>query len=405
MWTYLLDGEDITELADDKAWTRRTSRPSSATVKLQSHLLGDIGVVDGVSVLTVIDDTDTPRFQGRLWDSEDDGDENTVYTELKFQDPMVMWPKKIARDADGDFSLPTFFQDFPQGPEMMFQIIENSIAFEGPLDLVVGTVATGGPDLNARPADFPMSLDDIRTLLLQTGYLDVVINPILDSVGVLGEVNLYNGDYGTDRTGDISIDYGIGLYNARRIKRTFSMQDVCNKLWYYLGPRCVEIDEQHWRGNVTGDDPGLVYPPGGDKDIVAGNNPLGQLRRDSIADYGELMEIRIYDDFGGDCDPNDFDGTGPFTGTNNDFRPFYQRMWQNETLLRARPRELISWTPVRGFWPDPFDAGDLVTVQAGTRVRGAGFSGTQRVYEFTVGVDKAGVPSMDDIVTSADQES
>lgn len=395
-WSFILDGVDVSEIAgsDDskKTWTRRISRPSGGSIRMPSHLV-PADVEEGVSTLLITDDDDEPRFQGRLEDSEDDGDENKVYTELKFLDPMKDWPKKIARDLDGDFSKPTFFTDYPQAPAMMAEIIGNSIIWEGPLDLDVGFVDTGGPDLNAAPSDFPLTLDDMRVMLLQSGFLDIVINPLLGS-HTIGTVDLYNGDYGTDRSGSISLDYQTGLFNVKRFKRTISMKDVCNKLWYYLGPKC---DDQHWRGNVTGDDPTLAYPPGGDRDIVAGNNPLGALRRDSIADYGELFEIRIYDDFGGDCVDDPF-------GTNNDFRQFYQRMWQNESLLRARPRRLISMEPVRGFFPDPFDANDIITVSWGNAIRGVADSGTQRVYEFTVEVDKAGVPSMTNIVTSADQD-
>lgn len=390
-WTYLLDGDDVSEIADTKTWTRRASRPSTGTVKFQSHLM-PAAVEEGVSDLIVLDDDDDPRFRGRLWDSEDSGDENTVYTTLIFQDPMILWPKKIARDYDGDFSLPTFTQDFPQAPAMMAEIISNSIMWEGPLDLELGTVATGGPDVNARPTDWPMTLDEVRQLLLQTGFLDVIVNPLMGSSSI-GTVNLYNGDYGTDRSASISFDYGTGLFNVKQFKRTISMQDVCNKLFYFLGPKC---DAQHWRGNVQGDDPTLPDPPGGK--IPPPSNPLGDLRQASRNDYGQLMEIRIYDDFGGDCDD---DGT---FGTNNDFRPFYQRMWQNESLLRARPRTLVNWTPIRGLFPDPMDVGDLVTVQAGPQVRNTGFSGTQRIYEFTVDIDKSGTPNLTNIITSADQE-
>jgi hypothetical protein len=45
-----------------------------------------------------------------------------------------------------------------------------------------------------------------------------------------------------------------------------------------------------------------------------------------------------------------------------------------------------------------------VSVQAGSVLRG-GFSGTQRVYEYTVNIDNDGVTEIAELVTSADQES
>ena len=244
-----------------------------------------------------------------------------------------------------------------------------------------------------------MSIDDIRQLLLQTGYLDIIINPVESDPDILGTIGLYNGDYGTDLSGLVAFEFGTGAFNVKQFKRTFDMSQVVNKLWYYLGPKC---DLQHWRGNVTGDDP---YLPGAVPDIGGGSgvggdidysNPLGDLRNQSIDLYRELMEIRIYDDYGGECLPD----TEPNQG-NNLFRPFYQRMWQNESMLRAMPRQLISWTPVRGIEPN-FDVGDLIAVAWGPQVRGQSGNGVQRVYEFTVESDASGAASLTNLVTSSD---
>jgi hypothetical protein len=81
----------------------------------------------------------------------------------------------------------------------------------------------------------------------------------------------------------------------------------------------------------------------------------------------------------------------------------FLRLWQAELSARVRGRELAHITPVRGLEP-AFDIGDLVSVQAGSVLRG-GFSGTQRVYEYTVNIDNDGVTEIAELVTSADQES
>ena len=50
-----------------------------------------------------------------------------------------------------------------------------------------------------------------------------------------------------------------------------------------------------------------------------------------------------------------------------------------------------------------FDIGDIVGVSATPAVRG-GFSGAQRVYEYTVSWDEDGVLALSELQTSADME-
>ena len=70
---------------------------------------------------------------------------------------------------------------------------------------------------------------------------------------------------------------------------------------------------------------------------------------------------------------------------------------------RLTPRELIHITPTRGTAIGAFDIGDLVAVSAGASVRG-GFSGAQRVYEYTISWDEDGPFELSELQTSSDQE-
>jgi hypothetical protein len=178
------------------------------------------------------------------------------------------------------------------------------------------------------------------------------------------------------------------------------MAQVANKIRYLLGPRKETSADpkgaQHWRADVQRDDgclpgnPGDFSPP--IRPCVPGpgpggqpGTPLGDLIDASRAAYYTQQEIRIYD------------AEGAWM-----MRDAYYRIWQNESILRARPRALVTITPVRGTELN-FDHGDLITVEAGTRLRG-GFSGVQRVYEFTMQIDDNGVTDLGQLVCSADQD-
>jgi hypothetical protein len=70
-----------------------------------------------------------------------------------------------------------------------------------------------------------------------------------------------------------------------------------------------------------------------------------------------------------------------------------------ESWIRQQPRELIHITPTRETAINAFDIGDLVKVEATSSVRG-GFSGSQRVYEYTISWDNDGVLALSELQTS-----
>jgi hypothetical protein len=188
----------------------------------------------------------------------------------------------------------------------------------------------------------------------------------------------------------VDFDYGQGNFNVRRLRWNQDMTTMCNKLWYFAGPRIQTpadpAGDQHWCFNVTGDDPALpaTFPNGVDRDTwLAGD------RMTSRSTYGVRMEIQIFDATDDDCVP----GWGTFG------RDLYRTRWETESYIRAQPRNLIHITPTRETEIMTFDIGDLVGVSAVSAVRG-GFSGAQRVYEYSISWEDDGVLFLSELQTS-----
>ena len=233
------------------------------------------------------------------------------------------------------------------------------------------------------PVDWPMTIAEIAQLLTSTGRLDIILTPI-DSGGNMAQVDCYNGDYGSNLSGSVVFQYGTGAHNVSRMRVNEDMSNTVNKLRYLLGPRVGTSDDpaafQHWEGSVEGE----IAPLGAD--------PSGQInaRMDcSQAAYGVRSEIKI------------FDGRAGLTLAE---RQLYQQMWAGEAWFRALPRFMVHITPTRGTAIGSFGIGDLVGVQASSAVRG-GFSGGQRVYQFTTQWDDPDGPLyITELQTSPSQE-
>ena len=393
-----IDGTERTTYVLSGSVTPRLNRPATATVRLPlSFAIGGAG-----SRLKVVDDGNL-IFHGFVMTVSDEGDEDRLYTEYVASDPMEMWQWRPARDGPdgtpsdpGDFSNPSFMQrnwpDPTTGPEIMYEILNQSINgtvptdAEGPLFINLdGPFEGGGVDMSGAPVDWPMTIAEIANLLTSTGEVDIVLTPI-DSGGAMASVAVYNGDYGTDRSGSVVFQYATGAFNARAIRRVVDMSNVCNKLWYYLAPR---RGAQRWDGSITGDsnywtntdfqgiDMAAEYP--GAPDVLW----RAALSRGT---YGVRMDIHIHE----------------ARGDESSARFLFNRQWLMESWIRAEPREMVHITPVRGT-PLNFGIGDLIGVGAGVKVRG-GFSGAQRVYSFTYSWDEDGVTEITDITTSPSGE-
>jgi len=414
----VLDDVDITQWAIEGSVTTRLNRVGQAQVKVHmTDAYQNFGTMlpGPGSYLKIyfygenLGSTPVLWHHGRVINCETTADENVGYTVFNSYDPLELWQYRPVRNPPGsdpgNFSNPNIIQSNVYAPAIVEAMMDGSELntipedSEGPLRLQRGFVATGTEDLTAAPADWPMTMMQLANLLISTGELDIVITPIeFDVNDNYGVVDLYNGDYGTDRTASVILSYGMGDYNIRSLRWNEDMTQMCNKLWYYLGPKC---DEEHWRANITGDDPGLAYPPGGKVVGPCGtgsatNNPIGVRSCYSRQHFDVRMDIKIWDAAG---DESDGCAEQAIVG-----HELYRRLWQEEQFLRALPMTLVHVTPIRDYGIGLFSIGDLITVEASADVKG-GFSGAQRIYEYTINWDEDSVPAIQELQVSSDNEA
>jgi len=369
--TTVIDDVDLTWMSQVGSVTHQWGRPSFCSVRFPA----EVAPWDEPDRCKIYLDGELD-FHGWLVHIEDEGEEDEMFTTFTFADPTEIFDFRPARDADGDFSRPDFFQTFVTGPGILAAVISHSIFAgdgspadcEGPMGIELGSVAAGGADLSGAPADFPMSIALVKDTLLETGELDVITEPI-DSNGNLARLHLYNGDFGSVSGAEFRYATGASS-NCVKASRTVSLgEHLMNKLWIYLGPRVKTPTDpkgdQHWRANVTGSDTLLPDPP---QSVIWASIVASRAR------YFERMHIRIFDAQG---DEN------PAAQ-----RWLYRRWWQTESWLRARPKTMVALTPEPGIKPT-FRTGDFIDSIAGTRFRG-GWAGQQRVMEFTYTWDDLG---------------
>ncbi len=368
----VLNGADVTANILAGSVTHQHNRPSFATIRMPSWAT----TAGDTSRLKVVLDGSLD-FHGLCVHIEDQGDEDRMYSTFTFSDPTLLFEMRPARDGPassdpGDFSKPSFIERNVTAPQMLKEVLEQSLNGsnpadgEGPMGISLGSFATGGVNLKGAPADWPMSIAQVIALLVETGELDVVCTPI-DVGGNMGSISAHNGNYGSNLSGSVSFQYAHGSFNARGCRRTTDLRELCNKLWIYGGPREKTKNDpsgdQHWAFNVTRDDKDLPNPP---------QSTISAAIDASRASYFVRMAIRI------------FDGHQDVL-----LRELYRRWWQQESWLRLRPKVMVAITPQRGIKP-AFRTGDLISVSAGSKFRG-GFSGAQRVMEYTYRWDENGV--------------
>lgn len=395
-----IDGIEVPALdgtaAIEGSSTRRLNRTSQASVRIPNHL-----AIGGAGSKLKIVINGTLHHHGRVLLCETNPEEDTGYTVYNSEDPLELWQWRPCRDFEGEtpgnFVDPDFLLRKESGPQIIEEIMlasENPAmvptAAEGPLFLEYGTFETGGVSLSGAPATWPMKMSDMASLLVSTGELDIIITPI-DSGGNMGRIDCYNGNYGTDRTGSVIFEYGMGDRNVRSLRWVEDLSLLTNKLQYFFGPKETI---RRYKGNITGDDPCL--------DVEIGAAPMTALqakRLSSRSSYGVRMEIQEFEvgelireqDASNNC--IEIDPT----------RSLFRRRWYLESSIRVFPRTLIHVTPIRGTEIGTFDIGDVVRVRCTPAVRG-GFDGEQRVYEYTISWDEDGVLELSELQVSSDQE-
>jgi hypothetical protein len=393
-----IDGVDVTDCALAGYSTRRLNRPSLAQVRLPM----DCAIGSAGSLLKILFNG-TLHHHGRVIVCETEADEDFGYTVYNSTDPMELWQWRPCRDFDGptpgNMIDPSFLTRMVTGPQIIEQLIqasENAAGIpetaEGPLFLSMGTFEAGGVDLSGAPCTWPFSMMDMASLLTSTGELDIILTPI-DSGGNMAQIDCYNGDYGTDLSGSIDFDYGQGNYNVRALRWNVDLSNVANKIQYFFGPKETI---RRYKGNITGDDPCLETQFGApavaamDARRAASRTAYGVRFEFQERELAEFRREQIVEG-GGTCDDID------------PYQMMERGLWFNESWIRAEPRTIIHVTPTRETEIMGFDIGDLVGVSATSAVRG-GFSGAQRVYEYTIGWEEDGVCFLQELQTSADQE-
>lgn len=401
-----LDGVEQTGVAIAGSWTPRLNRPAQAQVKIDMEVdAGDCG-----SLLMITLDDDEIVFHGPVLNTETDTNKDGGTTVYNAMDHMQLWDRRVVRADDCDFSKPfgegvageDLFFDYVYAPDIMVAALTNTIDCgggpptdaEGDIFLDIGQGAgIGVTDVTGAPVDVPMTIMELFSLLVSTGTLDGIITYTNPGGGVTGTIDFYNGDYGDDLSASVDLDYGQGQYSVGALRWNRDITDSVNKYWLYGGPRVQTAGDpagdQHWCFNVTGTDTGLAGYPG--------SNPYAAViskRSAAQAAYGVRMKVDIMDQYDADCVP----------GVGTPGRELARYQWLVYSYYAADARELIHVTPVDDRYIGCFGIGDLVGISASSLVKG-GFSGTQRVYGYTVSWDATpSVLTLSEIQTSADAE-
>lgn len=368
MFTAILGGNDITEYCQRITHKPELNIRSEAEVLVPSSL---VSFTEGVDLLEI--NEGGTKHSGRAYYGEDNGDPDAAFRIIRSYDPLVWWDRQQVMDADGDYSDPSIIEDNQDAVSIMAAAISNWNGFEGGSDLSVGSAAGGGvPLIGFKPTDWPWTLDRLREFLVNTGQLDVVVNQ------GAGTVDLYNGDFGSDLSGSVALEYGAGAFNCTNAKYTFDFTKTVSRIRYFLGPKRPQYPEdiQHWAGDVQIDDPNLPDPP---------QSTIDGLSASIESAIMLLRRIEIYD----------------ANGDENALRTLYYRIWQSDALINMRPRRLLTVTPEPGISPS-FVCGDQITVSA---VLGESHSGVQRVYSYQADQDPEGNIQLSSVTTSADQEA
>ncbi len=341
--TTLLGGSDVTQYVQEGSVTEKLSTPWQSSVRLPTF-----GTGAGIGTPLDVFVDGAHRFHGEVEYAEYDGDEDTKYVTLTAIDPTFINKDRIAADSDGDYTKPLFIETQVTGPQIMSHIISNSIAQFGPIGYSVGYVASGGISLVGAPTNWPKYIDEMQTLLCDTGELDCIYEPSANTL------NFYNGDYGSDLSGSVRFEYGTGLFNARRCRVTIDRKEMKNRGRYLLGPRrktaADPAGDQHWDGSI--DLTTVTIPNWAALNAAASASQATHRTRFGLW----IKDVR------GDS------SVLP--------RELYKAHFTAEMSMRLQPKLMFHITPNRGIAP-AFRCGDRIWVS------GFGLSGVQRVMDFT----------------------
>jgi len=405
---------DITGIAMEKRLAPRLNRAGQATFKtplygttpagvdVSSILLPDAG--DGYPTLCTGNRRLIVKKNGvavpnvgntYIWTVERAGGPSDAYADVVCFNPMIRWPTRWAQDADGsivdgvvdDLSDPDFGKpilDLPAGAvnddalpvsggDLIQQMIENTIANNGPLGLTTsgGTFDTTIPpaaDVSFALTDWPTKISDLATLLFAAGVVDVVLDSVTaagEPMAVLSAVN----QAGSDLTATVSFDWQAGLFNASHARHVESMDEFANVIRYFLGPR---VRPNRWRGSIDATTSGITTDPTASRSV-----------------YGDYVDFPIYDS----------------RGTENTVRKIYMRLFDSELAYRMVPRTTIGITPQAGVAPEPFtdyNLGDVVNCNIGSNLGLELVDAAIRVFGIDITITDEGVERVGELLLMQD---
>ena len=376
-----LDATEVTVHCQQMSRTPNLNDLYQAQIRLPSQYAT---ITEGQTELIITDDAGTTELHsGPSWYGEDSGDPNDQMTVVTSYDDRVKWPWRQMMDPDGDYSDPDIFEVNEDAVTIMFAAIQNSITNDGSMGITVnGYTPSTVPLVGFKPTNFPWTLRPLWDFLVDTGELDVMLNP---ASGGASTVDLYPGDAGTDLSGSVVFDYNTGTHNCSNAVYTFDLKNTISRIRYFLGPKRPQYrdDIQHWAGDVQIDDPVLDTPPW---DVRQPTIESQSAAMEAIT--GLMRDTRVYDSI-----PKELGGEITL-------KDLYYALWQTEMLVRTVPRRLLQMTPMPGISPT-FNVADIITANA--VIRGT-VGGAQRVHSFTVEQDTEGNESITQLVTTADGE-
>jgi hypothetical protein len=376
---------DLTTIADGKVLKPRHNRLGESSCIVPSPLLAAVGPGDKRLIWKK---NGTCVANHLLWTVErvggpQPGDGLVTLTAF---DPSIRLRTRWCQDADAsivdgvvdviadpDFGKPIL--DLPAGavdddaisvtgPALFQQLIENTLANNGPMGLSAGSFVDAGPDVGFALNNWPMRISEMAAMLISAGALDVT----LAYTAAAGEPQAaIGGAFNAGAASGVTLEYGTGAKTASNYRVVSSMDEFANRIRYFLGPRVLP---NRWRGSIDATTAGVTTDPTG-----------------SQAAYGDYIDYPIYDS----------------RGTENVVRAIYLAIFNSELAYRMVPRTTVSITPQAGLAAEPFTGYNLGDTLDFDIVDGAfGLSGTVRCYGMDIAIDKQGVEDVGELLLMED---
>jgi hypothetical protein len=295
------------------------------------------------------------RFAGIIMQTEEQGDPDKVTIAVNAFDPLLLLQHRPIRRQNGDLRRTVRFVD-EAGAIIAKKMVNRTIQYDGPcgIETTGAFASTSAPQTLAFDQQF---IGDGLVSMTDTATLDLVFAPVDRTDGILVKMSAIK-KRGTDKSGSVSFDYGIGEYNVSEWRRTRNTDQMAN--------------------DVT---------------IIGGRSNQLVEHRESLASqtkYHTYVDMQTYSDI--------------------QTPEFLDALAVEMIALRKKPREIISVTPLPERAPSPWTdyfLGDIVNVQCEVKPSlptGSHqiISGVQRIYGITISVDENGFEKVAELVCSPD---